>query len=159
MNYYNKFKPFVKDLFVMIMTLVLLYIGIMYNNLIQIRVSANILAVALIVIMVLYLIQLINTTVFRGVRAICDLLFSNYIDINAVFIQQIATRSSTFSDRYSDYKKGEGIKRIRTNYYNVIVGYNDKKITLITAEPVNLVENCSYTFKIGKTSHIILNYY
>ena len=154
--YYKKMKCFIYDFVVMLFVLMAVYFGLIYTDILTISFNVNILTIALVMILIVFFIQMFNQVFFIGIRAICDLLFKNYIILKAIYVGQTVYRGSAFSEVNSNYTKGEGVKRIKKTYYKVIVKCNNRNITLTSNEYMPLSQGKSYTFTVGSTSHIIV---
>ena len=155
--YYSKMKSFIYDFAVMLFVIITVSVFMIYTDLVIISFQPHFLSIALIIILLAYFLQLLNQVFFMGIRAICDLLFKNFRHVKGVFVNQINYRGSAFSEKNSKYKKGEEIKRIRKYYYRIIVDCDGKKITLTSSDFLDLSQGKKYIFKIGSTSHIIVD--
>lgn len=155
----NKFKPFIRDFFVMMFIVTLVSFCMVYNRWIEIRIiRMNIIVICLSVMSLFYVLCICNNTIFLGIRALVDFCFQNYTQVSCVYIKQIVARSALFSEKYSNNNLSTRINKVRATYYDVVVEYEGRKISFVSSEAIILNEGEPCLFKIGKTSKVIIEY-
>jgi|GEM_PF-4849019 len=84
--HFKKMKYYIYDFAVMLFVVIAVSVSMVYLDLITISFRAHFLTIALIIILIAYCIQLLNQVLFLGIRAICDLIFQNYVQIQGVYV-------------------------------------------------------------------------
>ena len=106
--YFKTMKCFIYDFVVMLLVMVAVGASMIYTDLIVISFNANILTIALIILLLVYFIQLLNQTFFIGLRALCDLIFKNYTELTGVYVNQVSYRGSAFSEKTAIMLRAKG---------------------------------------------------
>ena len=89
-------------------------------------------------------------------RVVVDVILKKYEIITATFVEQFPFKSSSFLDKNSRFDKNEGIKKIETLYYKVVVKHKGTKgFTVLTStEYFDLQPGTKYSFVFGKYGDI-----
>lgn len=152
--YWKQFRPFVLELGIFLIILILT-IPVIITNSITIRWST--LTALFLIFIVLWALQYGFNFVMRSVFALFDCITRDYVTVTAEFVQQFVFRSSSFLDKNGPYQRNHGIGVVETEFYKIAVRSENGIDMLIASEFHELLSGEKYKITFGRKSKIVID--
>ena len=147
----KKLFPFVVEGMIMLSVILITVFGLLMNELIVITVKPHLLSFTAIIVCVVTLLYY-SRTIWLGIKASIDLLFSTKRVVTAKVIKMYPCQASEFSEKW---RRG-GFRQTDTRFF-IIVKSHEKVIVLISRDYIENIENKSMTIQYGRFSHVVLS--
>lgn len=146
-------KPFVMEMLVFLFVFVVVTIGLLTGNYIEITINPNFITISLIVILIALFLGLFSRVVNIGFRALFDFVFQRSKTYNCLFINELPYRASVFSEKFN--KNNELSYGM---YYLIHMKNDEETLTFVSPVYLGLDAGKRYTFRIASSSHIVLDW-
>lgn len=151
---FDRIKPFVMEMFIFILVIILIFGGLLAGNFIEISIRIHLLTVTVFVILCVLLLSLFSRIVNMGIRALVDFFMQSALEEEYEFLRMEAFKASVFTEKISKEKKRDlGI------YYLIHAKKGSEIYTFISPDYIDITEGKVYRIRTGKASKILLEVY
>lgn len=149
---FQRIKPFVSDLVSALFITAIITFHFVWSGDITIHIEFNILTVSTMIIVLLYVIRILNNTVIIGLKALFDFVLKKTVIIDGKYVTTVSLCRSSVSTERVD-------KKLYTpEYYKIIIESDNNKYSVLSSDFEKLEQHKTYTFEVGKYSHILLEH-
>lgn len=148
--YFKRLKPYMEEL----LSFVIIAIGFILFFTIEgyVTIKWRTITVAFAILAAIWFIEYVFSFVPFSICVVRDFICKDYKTVELQFLEQFTFKSSYLLKRNGKYIKGQGIEKIETLFYKVIVKDGEGIQTYTSAEYFPLIQNNTYHFVIGRKS-------
>lgn len=149
---FQKIKPFIAELAVLILVISGILFGLLKGNFIEITFHAHFITIFFFLMILVLFLFLFSRVINLGVRSLMDYIFQNVKVDQYTFIKEIPYKASVFSEKYNSCSE-----RTLGMYFLIQAKKDNAIVTFISPDYLELSEGKTYKIQSAACSHIVLN--